>query len=64
IVKLARTPDLRHNFNLWLWKRVMRSRAARDDVVAMLDAVFNPNPGNIAERKKMLRFLLKGGRPS
>jgi hypothetical protein len=45
IVKLARTSAPRYAFNLWLWKRVMRSRAARDEVVPMLDAVFNPNPG-------------------
>jgi hypothetical protein len=27
-------------------------------VVAMLDAVFNPNPGNVAERRKLLRYML------
>lgn len=36
----------------------MRTRQARDDVVSMLDALFNPNPHNRAERRRMLGYLL------
>jgi hypothetical protein len=59
VVALARTPPWRYDLNLALWKRVMRSRKARDEVVPMLDAVFNPNPGNRAARRRMLRYMLR-----
>ena len=59
VVKLARTPAWRYNLNLALWKRVMRTRQARDEVLPMLDAVFNPNPGNVAARRRMLGYLLR-----
>lgn len=58
IIKLDRTPAWRYQLNLTLWKRVMRTRQARDDVVSMLDALFNPNPHNRAERRRMLGYLL------
>jgi hypothetical protein len=45
ILRLARTPGWRHTVNLTLWRRIMRTRAARDDVLALLDAVFNPRRG-------------------
>nr|WP_225953407.1 Leg1-related protein [Kibdelosporangium phytohabitans] len=59
VVALARMPDWRHRFNLRLWRRVMRTRAARDEVLVMLDAVFNPNAGNTAARRRMLGYLLR-----
>lgn len=59
VVALARTPKLRNNFNLWLWRRIMRTRQARDEVVTMLDAMFNPNPGNAADRRRMLGYMLR-----
>lgn len=59
IVKLARTPAWRYNLNLALWKRVMRTRQARDEVIPMLDAVFNPSPDNVAARRRMLGYLLR-----
>ena len=59
ILKLARTPALRYHLDLTLWQRVMRTRTARDDVVSMLDAIFNPNAGNRAERRRMLGYLLR-----
>jgi hypothetical protein len=58
VIKLARTPTWRHRLNLALWKRVMRTREARQQVVPMLDAVFNPRPDNASERRKLLRYLL------
>lgn len=58
VVKLARTSAWRYRLNLALWKRVMRTRQARDEVLPMLDAVFNPNPENAAARRRMLGYLL------
>ncbi|MDQ3944749.1 MAG: Leg1-related protein [Actinomycetota bacterium] len=59
IIRLAETPGWRYTLNLTMWKRVMRTRAARDEVLAMLDAVFNPNPDNVAARRRMLGYLLR-----
>jgi hypothetical protein len=59
VIKLARTSGWRYNLNLWLWKRVMRTRQARDDVVSLLDALFNPSPENAADRRRMLGHLLR-----
>jgi hypothetical protein len=42
----------------WLWKRAMRTRQARDEVLPMLDATFNPSPQNVAERRKLLRYIM------
>jgi hypothetical protein len=58
VIGLTRQSKLRFDFNLWLWKRAMRSRAARDEVVTMLDATFNPSPKNVAERRRLLRYML------
>src|SRR5262249_55489837 len=58
VLNLTTLSDFRFNFNLWLWRRAMRTRPARDDVVAMLDAVFNPSPKNVAERRKLLRYTI------
>jgi len=58
VVALARASRPRHGLNLWLWRRAMRTRAARDEVVPMLDAVFNPSPGNAAARRRLLRYTL------
>jgi len=59
MVNLTNQPQWRFNFNLWLWKRAMRSRAARDEVLPMLDAVFYPSSKNGAERRKLLGYILK-----
>ncbi|MFL6140878.1 MAG: Leg1-related protein [Labedaea sp.] len=59
ILRLATTPAWRYRLNLTLWQRIMRSREARDQVLPLLDAVFNPRPDNTAERRKLLRYLLK-----
>jgi hypothetical protein len=59
VIRLSRTPAWRHRVNLALWRRVMRSRQARDDVLAMLDAVFNPNPANVAARRRLVGYLLR-----
>lgn len=58
ILGLTRQSRLRFNFNLWLWKRAMRTRQARDEVLPMLDATFNPSPKNRDERRKLLRYML------
>jgi uncharacterized protein DUF781 len=60
VIRLSRTPTRRHRVNLLLWRRVMRSRQARDDVLALLDAVFNPNPSNVAVRRRLVGYLLRG----
>ncbi|TCO62300.1 Leg1-related protein [Actinocrispum wychmicini] len=59
VLTLARTPVWRHNLNLWMWRRIMRTRKARDEVVTMLDALFNPNPANTANRRRMIGYLLR-----
>ncbi|WP_367130322.1 Leg1-related protein [Saccharothrix sp. HUAS TT1] len=59
ILRLAGTPRWRYHLNLTLWQRIMRTREARDQVLPLLDAVFNPGPGNTAERRKLLGYLLR-----
>jgi Leg1 len=59
IIGLTRQSKLQFGFNLWLWKRAMRSRQARDEVLPMLDATFNPSPKNANERRKLLRYMMK-----
>ena len=58
IIGLTRHSQFRFNLNLWLWKRAMRSRQARDEVLPMLDATFNPSPQNVKERRRLLRYML------
>lgn len=59
VLRLATTPDWRYGLNLRLWRRIMRTREARDQVLPLLDAVFNPRPGNAADRRKLLGYLLR-----
>ncbi len=59
VARLATTPTWRHRLNLTLWQRAMRTRPARDDVLAMLDAVFNPNPDNTAARRRLAAYVLR-----
>ncbi|SDW67593.1 protein of unknown function [Amycolatopsis xylanica] len=59
VLRLATTSPRRHALNLRLWKRIMRTRAARDEVIALLDAVFDPRPDNAAARLRTLRYLLR-----
>ncbi|GAA1307517.1 Leg1-related protein [Saccharothrix xinjiangensis] len=59
VIGLAATPRWRYRLNLALWKRVMRTREARDQVLPLLDAVFDPQPGNAAELRKLLGYLLR-----
>lgn len=58
ILGLTRQSRLRFAINLWLWKRAMRTRQARDEVLPMLDATFNPSSKNIEERRRLLRYML------
>jgi len=58
IFGLVRQSPRRFAFNLWLWKRAMRTRPARDDVLEMLAAQFDPKPENAAARRKLLRYTL------
>jgi Leg1 len=60
VIGLATMPAWRYHLRLRLWKRAMRTREARRQVVPVLDAVFNPRPANAAERRKLIRFLLRG----
>ncbi|TCK24993.1 Leg1-related protein [Pseudonocardia endophytica] len=59
VIGLARTPDRRYALDLWLWTRVMRTRAARDRVLPLLDGVFHPRPDNRSERLRALGYLLR-----
>lgn len=59
ILRLATIPTWRYNLNLRLWQRIMRTREARDDVLPLLDAVFNPRKDNVRERRRMLGYLLR-----
>ena len=59
VSRLAGTPAWRHRLNLTLWKRAMRTRQARDDVLGLLDAVFNPNPANRAARRRLIGYVLR-----
>jgi hypothetical protein len=59
ILALATTPQRRYDANLWLWRRMMRSRSARRDVVAMLDAIFRPRIGNAPTQVKALAYLVR-----
>lgn len=58
VIGLAGASQRRHALNLRLWTRVMRTRAARDRVLPLLDAVFHPRPDNRAERVRALGHLL------
>jgi hypothetical protein len=58
IIGLTRQSKRRFDFNLYLWKRAMRTRQARDEVLPMLDATFNPSPQNVKERRRLLRYML------
>jgi hypothetical protein len=59
VVRLAGVSPRRHALNLWLWRRVMRTRSARDDVLTLLDAMFDPKPANAAARRRLLGYLLR-----
>ncbi len=58
VTALARASDRRHALHLWLWRRVMRTRGAREDVLALLDAVFDRRRDNRAAQVRVLRHLL------
>jgi hypothetical protein len=59
VIELAGTPRWRYDLNLFLWKRIMRTRGARRNVVALLDAIFNPSPANRPEQLRALRHLVR-----
>ncbi|SDD38487.1 protein of unknown function [Actinokineospora iranica] len=59
VLKLAVTPNWRYHINLMLWKRIMRTREARDQVLPLLGAVFESRPDNAAERRKLIGYLLR-----
>jgi hypothetical protein len=59
VLRLADTSPRRYALNLWLWRRIMRTKAAREDVLALLDAVFNRRPDNAVVRRRILGYLLR-----
>lgn len=59
VIRLATTSPRRYALNLWLWRRIMRTRAARDEVLTLLDAVFDPRPDNVVARRRVLGYLLR-----
>ena len=50
--------DRRFALSLWLWRRAMRSRRARDEVLEMLAAQFAPTKDNAAARRRLLRYTI------
>lgn len=58
IFGLVRQSNRRFAFNLWLWRRAMRTRSARDDVLDMLAAQFQPTPENAPARRRLMRYTL------
>lgn len=58
VVGLTRQSKWRFAFNLWLWKRAMRTKAARAEVLPMLDATFNPSPENVEARRRLFRYVI------
>jgi hypothetical protein len=52
---LVHQSKLRGAFDLLLWRRAMRSPAARADAVKLLHAKFNPSSANRDERRRLLR---------
>ena len=58
IIDFANQSPRRFAFNLFLWKRAMRTREARNDVAHLLDATLNPTPQNAPERRRMLKYML------
>lgn len=59
VVRLAATAPRRYALNLWMWRRIMRTRTARDEVLALLDALFDPRRDNAPARRRMLGYLLR-----
>lgn len=58
VMSLTGQSHRRFALSLWLWRRAMRTRAARDEVVEMLAAQFAPTPANAPARKRLLRYTI------
>jgi hypothetical protein len=58
VLSLTGQSDRRFALSLWLWRRAMRTRPARDEVVEMLAAQFAPTPANAAARRRLLRYTI------
>ncbi len=59
VIALGRMSRWRYGLNLLAWKRIMRTRPARDDVVELLDTVFNPNSGNRGQQLRVVGYLVR-----
>ncbi|HSV37392.1 MAG TPA: Leg1-related protein [Nocardioidaceae bacterium] len=59
VINLGKTPGWRYDLNLTLWKRIMRTRGARRDVLALLDAIFNPARANVGDQLRALGYLAR-----
>lgn len=59
IIELGELPDWRYQLNLTLWKRVMRTRSAREDVVDLLAAIFDPPRAGHRKVVELLVHLLR-----
>lgn len=55
---LTSQSDRRFAVSMWLWRRAMRTRPARDEVVEMLAAQFAPTRENAAARRRLLRYTI------
>lgn len=59
VIGLATLSDRRYAFNLALWRRAMRTRSARQRVLPMLDAIFNPGLDNAGDILRLLGYLAR-----
>jgi hypothetical protein len=59
VINLGKTPGWRYDVNLALWKRIMRTRGARRDVLVLLDAIFNPSTANLGVQLRALGYLAR-----
>lgn len=57
VIGLANKSTRRADFELRVWRRAMRSDDAKQEVVQLLDAVFNPSSENRNDRLRLLRFI-------
>lgn len=56
---LAKMPKRQFDVNLWFWRRLMRTRAARSEVLTMLGAVFDRRNTSPTVYLRMMRYLLR-----
>lgn len=64
VIGLAALSDRRYAVDLALWRRAMRTRSARQRVLPMLDAIFDPSLHNAGDILRLLGYLARPGSSS